>query len=67
MISRDYLGWPVEYIKGRPITNFIRFILHTDVNQTWRLRNNKDYEKEVTSESVTQMQARWNIGGYSNE
>lgn len=42
MICRDYLGWPLEYIKGRPITNFIRMLLHTNIKQTWKLRHKKD-------------------------
>ena len=38
MILRDNLGWPMEYIKGRPITNFLRALIHTDVIVTWRRR-----------------------------
>jgi len=25
----DKLGWPVERIKGRPIFNFLRLLIHT--------------------------------------
>ncbi len=31
-IDKD--GWPVETIKGRPITNLIRILLHTSIWQT---------------------------------
>ena len=34
MILRDKDGWPVETIKGRPITNFIRRVLHTSLIET---------------------------------
>ena len=33
---RDRYGWPVERIVGRPITNVIRLILHTDIVQSCR-------------------------------
>jgi hypothetical protein len=36
MIIRDKYGWPVERIKGRPITNFIRLILHGNIKETLR-------------------------------
>ena len=36
MKLRDRYGWPVERIKGRPITNAIRLLLHTSLWQTWR-------------------------------
>lgn len=39
VILRDRLGWPVERIKGRPVTNAIRLLLHTSLWQTWRHRN----------------------------
>lgn len=38
MTSRDKYGWPVERIKGRPITNFIRLLLHTNLSKTLGLR-----------------------------
>ncbi len=25
----DRLGWPIETIKGRPVVNFIRLLVHT--------------------------------------
>lgn len=31
---RDRWGWPVERIKGKPITNFIRLVLHTNLRRT---------------------------------
>jgi hypothetical protein len=37
-ILRDKDGWPVERIKGRPITNLLRIILHTSWLVTWRKR-----------------------------
>jgi len=37
---RDRYGWPVERIIGRPITNIIRLILHTDIVQSCRRPNN---------------------------
>jgi hypothetical protein len=36
---RDRYGWPVERIKDRPITNFIRILLHTDIG--WTLWHDK--------------------------
>jgi hypothetical protein len=30
LISIGKDGWPVEFIEGRPITNFIRRLIHTD-------------------------------------
>lgn len=36
----DKYGWPVETIKGRPITNFIRLLLHTrKITTTWKVKN----------------------------
>lgn len=39
MKLRDKYGWPVTHFRGRPIVNFIRYLLHTNLRQTWRLRN----------------------------
>jgi len=39
---REKYGWPVEFIKGRPITNIIRAILHTNIRMTWKHRNLPD-------------------------
>ena len=38
MIMRDKYGWPVEVFIRRPFTNLIRYILHTNIRQTLRLR-----------------------------
>jgi len=32
-IDRD--GWPVEFVEGRRIRNFIRVLLHADMKNTW--------------------------------
>jgi hypothetical protein len=29
-------GWPVETYEGRPVTNFIRYMLHGKIAETWR-------------------------------
>lgn len=34
MILRDKWGWPVETFRSRPVTNFIRYCLHTSIRQT---------------------------------
>jgi hypothetical protein len=39
---RDRYGWPVERIIGRPITNVIRLILHTDIVQSCRRPNTRN-------------------------
>lgn len=39
---RDKLGWPVERIIGRPITNFLRLLIHTNIRRTWIMRNHND-------------------------
>jgi hypothetical protein len=33
---RDKYGWPVVSIKGKPITNIIRAVLHTNIKRTFR-------------------------------
>ena len=30
----DMLGWPVERIKGHPVTSIIRVLLHMDIGKT---------------------------------
>ena len=38
----DKNGWPIERIKGRPITNFIRILLHTrKITTDWKLRSDQ--------------------------
>jgi activator of HSP90 ATPase len=39
MKLRDKYGWPIELFIGKPITNFIRLLVHTNIRKTWRLRN----------------------------
>lgn len=39
MKFRDKYGWPVERIIGKPITNFIRLMIHTNIRKTWEQRN----------------------------
>lgn len=39
MKPRDSLGWPVEFIEGRPVMNFLRLLIHTSPWQTWKWRN----------------------------
>jgi hypothetical protein len=34
MKFRDKRGWPIERIKGRPVTNFIRLLIHTNLKKT---------------------------------
>jgi hypothetical protein len=46
MTLRDKYGWPVETFKGRPITNFIRYALHTNIWQTWKRREARPPAKE---------------------
>jgi hypothetical protein len=41
MTWRDSYGWPVERIKGRRVTNFIRLLLHTSLWQTIKHLNLK--------------------------
>ena len=42
MELRDKYGYPVERVKGRYITNFIRLLTHTSIKQTWIRRNIED-------------------------
>lgn len=46
MLLRDKCGWPVTILKGRPITNFIRYVIHTSVVQTWRHRRDSYWRCE---------------------
>ncbi len=41
MKLRDKYGYPVEVIKGKPIINLIRLIIHTNIKQTWKRRHKK--------------------------
>ncbi len=41
MILRDKLGWAVERIKGRPILNALRLMIHSNIRQTWKHRKSQ--------------------------
>jgi hypothetical protein len=36
MIYIDKYGWPIEFVKGHPIINFLRIIVYTDTANTIR-------------------------------
>lgn len=37
MVFLDSLGWPVERIKGRPVLNALRLLIHTrKIVRTWK-------------------------------
>lgn len=38
MKLRDRYGWPLELYAGKPITNFFRRLILTDIRQTWAKR-----------------------------
>lgn len=46
MKFRDVYGWPVGLFIGKPVVNFIRLLIHTDIIQTWKLRM---YDDGVTT------------------
>lgn len=39
IIAKD--GWPLERINGRPITNFIRRLLHASHKECWQCYENR--------------------------
>lgn len=39
MKLRDKYGWPLEMFSNRPVINFFRYLILTDVIATWRYRN----------------------------
>lgn len=41
MIFRDKYGWPIERIKGRPFTNFMRILFQINIYQTLKRRRQK--------------------------
>jgi hypothetical protein len=45
MIFRDKYGWPVERIIGKPITNLVRLLLHTNIKQTLRAKPASEIDK----------------------
>lgn len=60
MIIRDRFGWPVTSIEGKPITGFIRKLIHGSIAQTWRRRkepypyqDDSPYRSIVESASIT--------------
>jgi hypothetical protein len=38
MKLRDKYGYPVEIVRGRHITNFLRYLFITNIKQTWKRR-----------------------------
>jgi hypothetical protein len=38
MTIRGKDGWPVEMIEGKPVTNFLRRIIHGNIRKTWMYR-----------------------------
>lgn len=47
MVFRDKFGYSVELIVGRPITNVIRIMLHTNIKQTYRKLHKEKYIKSI--------------------
>lgn len=41
MKLRDRWGYPVLTIRGRRVLNFFRYLLHTDIVQTWKRRKER--------------------------
>lgn len=52
---RDNKGWPVVFIKERPLTNIIRAIIHTNIKNTLFRKGPRTEKFTVTVE----MQTRW--------
>ncbi len=50
MKPRDKYGWPVERIIGKPITNFIRLLIHTNLKATWKYRNEADFITKINQD-----------------
>jgi len=44
----DKLGWPVERVKGRPVLNFLRLLIHTR-----KIKRGKFVYKQEPSPNVT--------------
>lgn len=47
MKLRDQYGWPLELIEGKPITNFFRRLILTNLRMTWKWRNSKTEEGPI--------------------
>jgi len=58
MVFRDRYGWPVERIKGRPITNFIRLLLHTNFAWTFRYEAQLEKMRRLLPESHMDIEER---------
>ena len=41
MYLRDKWGYPIEIVKGKYFENFIRYLIHTNIKQTWKRRKEK--------------------------
>lgn len=56
MKLRDKYGWPVTTIEGfHPIINTIRYMIHTNIKQTWKMRKRtKDCPWDVVHDNCTQ-------------
>ncbi len=50
MELRDRYGWPVERFIGRPIINFIRLLIHTNLRATWKYRNKADFITKINQD-----------------
>lgn len=57
MVWLDRLGWPVTTIKGHPVTNVLRILLHAHVwNTLTKQKQWRDYQaeqKKYTDPNVT--------------
>jgi len=48
MKIRTKLGWPVETIKGRHLTNLMRLIIHGNISQTYKHLHKEKYVGKLT-------------------
>jgi hypothetical protein len=39
VIVRGKNGWPVEWVRGRPVQKWVRFLIHGSIYQTWKGRD----------------------------
>jgi hypothetical protein len=55
MKLRDKLGWPIERVKGKPIGNFIRILIHVNLRKTlWPPSESyRRYEKMMRERGLT--------------
>ena len=54
MIIRDKYGYPIERVRGRPIRNLIRTLIHMNVLRTWRQRHDTVGVRQHPVEGVEQ-------------